>query len=133
MLATPNFVRRLIVVGAAALFMLLLSGSQTEAGGRPMRAWTRLMFGFERVCKDGMRLAMADTDRHTYKLVFVEKGQRRILVNYAKRQVGKKAYGGQSSHLPLKINMAGVISPNFVSRIILYSSFISRQIARERC
>jgi preprotein translocase subunit SecY len=39
--------------------------------------------------------------------VFVERGQRKILVNYAKRQVGNKVYGGQSSHLPLKLNMAG--------------------------
>ncbi|HWQ37306.1 MAG TPA: preprotein translocase subunit SecY, partial [Burkholderiales bacterium] len=42
-------------------------------------------------------------------VVFVEKGQRKILVNYAKRQVGRKVYGGQSSHLPLKLNMSGVI------------------------
>ncbi len=53
-------------------------------------------------------------------VVFVEKGQRRILVNYAKRQVGKKVYGGQSSHLPLKLNMAGVIPPIFASSIILF-------------
>ncbi|HNA29414.1 MAG TPA: preprotein translocase subunit SecY, partial [Thiobacillaceae bacterium] len=47
----------------------------------------------------------------TALVVFVERGQRKILVNYAKRQVGNKVYGGQSSHLPLKLNMAGVISP----------------------
>jgi preprotein translocase subunit SecY len=51
---------------------------------------------------------------------FVECGQRRILVNYAKRQVGNKVYGGQSSHLPLKINMSGVIPPIFASSIILF-------------
>ena len=45
----------------------------------------------------------------TYAVVFVERGQRKILVNYAKRQVGNKVYGGQSSHLPLKLNMSGVI------------------------
>ncbi|RZT91948.1 preprotein translocase subunit SecY [Rivibacter subsaxonicus] len=55
----------------------------------------------------------------TYFVVFVERGQRKILVNYAKRQVGNKVYGGQSSHLPLKINMAGVIPPIFASSIIL--------------
>jgi preprotein translocase subunit SecY len=55
----------------------------------------------------------------TYAVVFVERGQRKILVNYAKRQVGNKVYGGQSSHLPLKINMAGVIPPIFASSIIL--------------
>ncbi|EXI66789.1 MAG: preprotein translocase subunit SecY [Candidatus Accumulibacter adjunctus] len=53
-------------------------------------------------------------------VVFVERGQRKILVNYAKRQVGNKIYGGQSSHLPLKLNMAGVIPPIFASSIILF-------------
>jgi len=51
----------------------------------------------------------------TYFVVFVERGQRKILVNYARRQVGNKVYGGQSSHLPLKLNMAGVIPPIFAS------------------
>ena len=55
----------------------------------------------------------------TYGVVFAERGQRKILVNYAKRQVGNKVYGGQSSHLPLKVNMAGVIPPIFASSIIL--------------
>jgi len=51
----------------------------------------------------------------TYFVVFVERGQRKILVNYARRQVGNKVYGGQSSHLPLKLNMAGGIPPHFSS------------------
>jgi preprotein translocase subunit SecY len=55
----------------------------------------------------------------TFLVVFVERGQRKILVNYAKRQVGNKVYGGQSSHLPLKLNMSGVIPPIFASSIIL--------------
>ena len=55
----------------------------------------------------------------TFLVVFVERGQRKILVNYAKRQVGNKLYGGQSSHLPLKLNMSGVIPPIFASSIIL--------------
>lgn len=58
-------------------------------------------------------------------VVFVEKGQRRILVNYAKRQVGQKVYGGQSSHLPLKLNMAGVIPPIFASSIILFPATLA--------
>jgi preprotein translocase subunit SecY len=53
-------------------------------------------------------------------VVFVERGQRKILVNYAKRQVGNKVFGGQSSHLPLKLNMSGVIPPIFASSIILF-------------
>lgn len=55
----------------------------------------------------------------TFFVVYVERGQRKILVNYARRQVGNKVYGGQASHLPLKINMAGVIPPIFASSIIL--------------
>jgi preprotein translocase subunit SecY len=60
----------------------------------------------------------------TWVVVFVEKGQRKILVNYAKRQVGRKVYGGQTSHLPLKLNMAGVIPPIFASSIILFPATI---------
>jgi preprotein translocase subunit SecY len=60
----------------------------------------------------------------TFAVVFVERGQRKILVNYAKRQVGNKVYGGQSSHLPLKLNMAGVIPPIFASSIILFPATI---------
>ncbi|MBU3556591.1 preprotein translocase subunit SecY [Polynucleobacter sp. Ross1-W9] len=61
----------------------------------------------------------------TYFVVFVERGQRRILVNYAKRQVGNKIYGGQSSYFPLKLNMAGVIPPIFASSIILFPATIA--------
>ena len=60
----------------------------------------------------------------TFVVVFVERGQRKILVNYAKRQVGNKVYGGQSSHLPLKLNMSGVIPPIFASSIILLPATI---------
>ena len=55
----------------------------------------------------------------TWFVVFVERGQRRITVNYAKRQVGRQMMAGQTSHLPLKVNMAGVIPPIFASSIIL--------------
>ena len=58
-------------------------------------------------------------------VVFVERGQRKILVNYAKRQVGKRIYGGQTSFLPLKLNMAGVIPPIFASSIILFPATIA--------
>jgi preprotein translocase subunit SecY len=58
-------------------------------------------------------------------VVFVERGQRKILVNYAKRQVGNKLYGGQSSHLPLKLNMSGVIPPIFASSIILFPATVA--------
>lgn len=58
-------------------------------------------------------------------VVFVERGQRRITVNYAKRQIGNKVYGGQSSYLPLKINMANVIHPIFASSLILFPATLA--------
>ncbi len=61
----------------------------------------------------------------TALVVFVERGQRKILVNYAKRQVGSRVYGGTSSHLPLKLNMAGVIPPIFASSIILFPATLA--------
>jgi preprotein translocase subunit SecY len=62
----------------------------------------------------------------TAAVVFVERGQRKITVNYAKRQVGNRIYGGQSSHLPLKLNMAGVIPPIFASSIILFPATLTQ-------
>jgi len=58
-------------------------------------------------------------------VVFVERGQRKITVNYAKRQVGNKIYGGQSSFLPLKLNMSGVIPPIFPSSLILFPATLA--------
>jgi preprotein translocase subunit SecY len=57
--------------------------------------------------------------------VYVERAQRRITVNYAKRQVGRKMYGGQTSHLPFKMNMAGVIPPIFASSLLLFPATIA--------
>jgi len=59
-------------------------------------------------------------------VVFVERGQRRIAINYAKRQQGNKVYAAQSSHLPLKVNMAGVIPPIFASSILLFPASIGQ-------
>jgi len=61
----------------------------------------------------------------TWAVCFVERGQRKILVNYAKRQVGNKIYGGQASHLPFKLNMSGVIPPIFASSIILFPATVA--------
>ena len=61
----------------------------------------------------------------TYVVVLVERAQLRIVVNYAKRQQGRKVMQAQSSHLPLKVNMAGVIPPIFASSIILFPSTIA--------
>src|SRR5690606_8936612 len=65
-------------------------------------------------------------------VVFVERGQRKILVNYAKRQVGKQVFDGQSSHLPLKLNMAGVIPPIFASSIILFPATMAGWLSSEQ-
>jgi preprotein translocase subunit SecY len=65
----------------------------------------------------------------TAAVVFVERGQRRILVNYAKRQVGNKVFGGQSSYLPLKLNMSGVIPPIFASSIVLFPATIAGMVS----
>ena len=62
-------------------------------------------------------------------VIFVERGQRRITVNYAKRQQGRKMYAAQSSHLPLKLNMAGVIPPIFASSIILFPATLGGVIS----
>jgi preprotein translocase subunit SecY len=64
-------------------------------------------------------------------VVFVEQGQRRILVKYAKKQQGRKMYGGQNSHLPFKINMAGVIPPIFASSILMFFMLIPNLIGKD--
>jgi preprotein translocase subunit SecY len=67
----------------------------------------------------------------TALVVFVERGQRKITVNYAKRQVGNKVYGGQTTHLPLKLNMAGVIPPIFASSILLFPATLAGMSATD--
>jgi len=62
-------------------------------------------------------------------IVFVERGQRRIPVQYAKRMVGRKMYGGQSTHMPLKVNTAGVIPPIFASSIIMFPATVAGFVA----
>jgi preprotein translocase subunit SecY len=61
-----------------------------------------------------------------YLVVYIERGQRRITVNYAKRQQGRQAYQAQSSHLPLKVNMAGVIPAIFASSILLFPASVAQ-------
>jgi len=65
-------------------------------------------------------------------IVFVERGQRRIPVQYAKRVVGRKMYGGQTTHLPLKVNTAGVIPPIFASSIIMFPATIANFLNQEQ-
>ena len=61
----------------------------------------------------------------TAMVIFVERGQRKIPINYARKMQGRKMYAAQSSHLPLKINMAGVIPPIFASAIILFPATLA--------
>lgn len=62
-------------------------------------------------------------------IVFMERGQRRIPIHYAKRQVGRKMMGGQSTHLPLRVNTAGVIPPIFASSLLMFPTMILPQFA----
>jgi len=64
-------------------------------------------------------------------IVFVERGQRRIQVQYARRVVGRKMYGGQSTHLPLKVNTAGVIPPIFASSLLMFPATVAGFVANE--
>jgi preprotein translocase subunit SecY len=64
-------------------------------------------------------------------IIFFERGQRRIPIQYAKRMVGRKVYGGQSTHLPLKINMSGVIPPIFASSLLLFPQTIAQLFSNE--
>lgn len=64
-------------------------------------------------------------------IVFMERGQRRIPINYAKRQMGRKMYGGQSSHLPLRINTAGVIPPIFASSLLTFPMIMAQVSSSE--
>jgi preprotein translocase subunit SecY len=66
----------------------------------------------------------------TYFVVFVERGQRRIVINYAKKQQGRRVFAAQSTHLPLKVNMAGVIPPIFASSIILFPGTIASWVGQ---
>jgi len=64
----------------------------------------------------------------TYCVVFMERAQRRIQVNYAKRQQGRKVFAGQSTHLPFKLNMSGVIPPIFASSLLLFPATLANMV-----
>ncbi len=68
----------------------------------------------------------------TLVVVYFERAQRRITINYAKRQQGRKLYAAQSSHLPLKINMAGVIPPIFAQSIIMFPTTLAQFFAQTK-
>ena len=96
------------------IFAGIVSGLPAAIGGTLELARTGELSTFIVIILFFMAVAV------TAFVIFVERGQRRITVNYAKRQQGRKMYAAQTSHLPLKLNMAGVIPPIFASSIILF-------------
>jgi len=130
-----------VTLVTGTMFLMWLGEQITERGignGISLIIFAGIVAGFPRAV--GGTLELARTGAFSIPLVllllvgavlitglvvFVERGQRKILVNYAKRQVGRKVYGGQSSHLPLKLNMAGVIPPIFASSIILFPATLA--------
>jgi preprotein translocase subunit SecY len=101
------------------IFAGIVSGLPSAIGGTLELARTGEMNGAFIVLLFLLAIAV------TALVVFVERGQRRIIINYPKRQQGRKMMAGQSSFLPLKLNMAGVIPPIFASSIILFPSTIA--------
>jgi preprotein translocase subunit SecY len=101
------------------IFAGIVSGLPSAIGGTLELARTGEMNGAFIVLLFLIAIAV------TGLVVFVERGQRRIIINYPKRQQGRKMYAGQSSFLPLKLNMAGVIPPIFASSIILFPATIA--------
>ena len=131
----------LVTLVSGTMFLMWLGEQITERGignGISIIIFTGIVAGLPSALGSTLELArtgafsiplvfflFAATILVTALVVFVERGQRKITVNYAKRQVGNKLYGGQTSHLPLKLNMAGVIPPIFASSIILFPATLA--------
>lgn len=125
-----------VTLVTGTMFLMWLGEQITERGignGISMIIFAGIVAGLPTAIGNTLELANRGTYQPLFVLalfigaiiitgfvVFVERGQRRITVNYAKRQQGRKIIGGQTSHLPLKLNMAGVIPPIFASSIILF-------------
>ncbi len=101
------------------IFAGIVAGLPSAIGGTLELARTGEMNGIVILALFAIAIAV------TAFVVFVERGQRRVLINYPKRQQGRKMYAGQTSFLPLKLNMAGVIPPIFASSIILFPATIA--------
>lgn len=130
-----------ITLVAGTMFLMWLGEQITERGignGISLLIFTGIVAGLPRAIGSTLELARTGSFQPLFVLilfviaigvtafvVFVERGQRRITVNYAKRQQGRRVYAAQSSHLPLKVNMSGVIPPIFASSIILFPATIA--------
>lgn len=104
------------------IFAGIVAGLPSAIGGTLELARTGELSSITVVLLFAMAIAV------TAFVIFIERGQRRITVNYAKRQQGRKMIAGQTSHLPLKINMAGVIPPIFASSIILFPATLGEMV-----
>ncbi len=144
LVVTPGFMFRfttVITLVTGTMFLMWLGEQITERGlgnGISMIIFAGIVSGLPHAI--GGTLELASTGAFsiplvlmlfvvvmavTWVVVFVERGQRKIIVNYPKRQVGRQIVGGQTSHLPLKLNMAGVIPPIFASSIILFPATLA--------
>lgn len=140
----PGFAFRLITVVTlvgGTMFLMWLGEQITERGignGISIIIFAGIVAGLPNAIGNTLELAktgafsiplvmflLAAALLVTALVVFVERGQRKITVNYAKRQVGNKVFGGQTTHLPMKLNMAGVIPPIFASSIILFPATLA--------
>jgi len=142
----PSFIMTAVItLVTGTLFLMWLGEQVTERGignGISIIIFSGIVAGLPRAVGSSLELArtgelqpltvlflFAVVVLVTGLVVFVERGQRRITVNYAKRQQGRRVYGGQTSHLPLKINMSGVIPPIFASSIILFPATLASWFA----
>ena len=140
----PGFAFRLttvVTLVGGTMFLMWLGEQITERGignGISIIIFAGIVAGLPHAIGSTLELAktgafsiplvvflLAATLMVTALVVFVERGQRKITVNYAKRQVGNKVFGGQTTHLPMKLNMAGVIPPIFASSIILFPATLA--------
>ncbi len=137
-----------ITLVSGTMFLMWLGEQMTERGignGMSMIIFSGIIAGLPRAIGSTLELARTGSFQPLFVLVlfviaiavtgfvvFVERGQRRITVNYAKRQQGRRMYAGQTSHLPLKINMSGVIPPIFASSIILFPATLGSWFGRTK-
>lgn len=135
-----------ITLVTGTMFLMWLGEQMTERGignGMSMIIFAGIVAGLPRAIGSTLELARTGSFQPLFVLllfviavgvtafvVFVERGQRRITVNYAKRQQGRRMFAGQTSHLPLKINMSGVIPPIFASSIILFPATLGSWFGR---
>jgi preprotein translocase subunit SecY len=139
----PGFIfTATVTLVTGTLFLMWLGEQVTERGignGISMLIFAGIVAGLPRAIGGTLELArtgelhwmlvlflLALVLAVTAFVVFVERGQRRITVNYAKRQQGRKMYAAQSSHLPFKLNMSGVIPPIFASSLILFPATLGK-------